>query len=94
MPLHYAVLGEVIHDQIHELDLVRTKGLPRKECCQRKATSTERTEIAQSLFASMPVRGGEFVQAKVARDEYLPLSASATARVGMARPEGFEPPTT
>jgi len=37
------------------------------------------------------------VSVKLARDEYLPLIASATARdqVGVARPEGFEhaPPT-
>ncbi len=30
---------------------------------------------------------------RLARDEYLPLIAIAQATVGMARPEGFEPPT-
>jgi hypothetical protein len=45
------------------------------------------------MFASMRVRDGEIVYAKLAREEYLPLLAAATARVGVARPEGFEPPT-
>jgi len=58
-----------------------------------RATDDERTEIAQNLFSGLWVRGGEIVVAKLARDEYLPLIASAEARVWMARPEGFEPPT-
>jgi hypothetical protein len=58
-----------------------------------RATADERTEIAQNLFAGIRVRGGEIVSATLARDEYLPLIASAEARVWMARPEGFEPPT-
>ena len=58
-----------------------------------KATAEERTEIAANLFASIRVRDGVIVSAKLARDEYLPLIASAEARVWMARPEGFEPPT-
>ena len=58
-----------------------------------RATEDERTEIAQNLFASLRVRDGQIVSAKLARDEYLPLLASSEARVWMARPEGFEPPT-
>ncbi|MEX1169334.1 MAG: recombinase family protein [Chloroflexota bacterium] len=58
-----------------------------------RATPDERTEIAQNLFAGIRVRDGEIVSARLARDEYLPLIASAEARVWMARPEGFEPPT-
>ena len=58
-----------------------------------RATADERTEIAQNLFASVRVRDGVIVSARLARDEYLPLIASAEARVWMARPEGFEPPT-
>ena len=58
-----------------------------------RATEDERTEIAQDLFSGLRLRDGEIVSAKLARDEYLPLIASAEARVWMARPEGFEPPT-
>jgi len=50
----------------------------------------ERTEIAQNLFASLRVRDGQIVSAKLAREEYLPLLASSEARVWMARPEGSE----
>ena len=57
------------------------------------ATEAERTEIAQTLFSAVRVRDGTIVSARLARDEYLPLVASAQARVWMARPEGFEPPT-
>jgi hypothetical protein len=53
----------------------------------------ERTEIAQNLFASIRVRDGLIVSAKLARKEYLALVASSEARVWMARPEGLEPPT-
>ena len=57
-----------------------------------KATPAERAEIAGSLFAEVRVRDDAIVSAKVAREEYLLLVASATARaqVGVARPEGFE----
>ena len=58
-----------------------------------RATDDERTEIAQNLFASVRVRDGAIVSVALAKDEYLPLIASAEARVWMARPEGFEPPT-
>ncbi|MEJ7747850.1 MAG: recombinase family protein [Candidatus Limnocylindrales bacterium] len=54
-----------------------------------KATSTERTEIAQSLFASMRVRDDQIVHVRLARDEYRPLVASSEARVGVARPTGI-----
>jgi hypothetical protein len=33
---------------------------------------------------------GQIVSVSLARDEYLPLMASAEAQVWMARPEGFE----
>ena len=61
-----------------------------------KATSAERAEIAASLFAEVRVRDDEIVRARLAHPDYLPLIASARARslVGVARPEGFEPPTT
>lgn len=55
-----------------------------------KATPDERTEIAQTLFASIRVRDKEIVSARLARPEYLALVASAEARVWMARPEGAE----
>ena len=60
-----------------------------------KATSTERAEIAASLFAEVRVRDQQIVAATLADEAYLPLIASATAGnpVGVARPEGFEPPT-
>ena len=60
-----------------------------------KAMPAERAEIAAGLFVEVRVRDDRVVGAKLARDEYLPLIASATARdqVGVARPEGFEPPT-
>jgi hypothetical protein len=56
-----------------------------------KATPTERAEIAAALFAEVRVCDDRVVGAKLARDEYLPLIASAVARgpVGVARPEGF-----
>jgi hypothetical protein len=55
------------------------------------ATPTERAEIAAGLFAEVRVHDDRIVSATLARDEYLPLIASATARdqVGVARPEGF-----
>ena len=60
-----------------------------------RATPSERAEIAGSLFTEVRVRDDRIVSARLARDEYLLLVASATARnpVGVARPEGFEPPT-
>jgi len=58
-----------------------------------KATEDERTEIAQNLFANVRVRDGAIVSAALARDEYLPLIASAEARVWMARPEVSESTT-
>ncbi len=63
-----------------------------------KATPTERSEICQTMFASVRVRDQVIVEAKLARpDDYLPLLASsaahARATVGLAPPDGFEPPT-
>ena len=60
-----------------------------------RATPQERQEIAGNLFAEVRVRDDRIVAATPARDEYRLLIASATARtqVGVARPEGFEPPT-
>ena len=60
-----------------------------------KAKPAERAEIAGSLFAEVRVRDDRIVTATPARDEYRLLIASATAhaQVGVARPEGFEPPT-
>jgi hypothetical protein len=60
-----------------------------------KATAAERAEIATGLFAEVRVRDDEIVRARLARADYLPLIALATARaqVGVARPEGLEPPT-
>jgi len=54
------------------------------------ATAEERTEIAQTLFAEVRVRDGRIVGARLARDEYKLLVASATAsdRVGLAPPDG------
>ena len=60
-----------------------------------KATTEERQEIAQTLFASVRVRDARVVSARLARDEYRPLIASAVANawVGLAPLEGIEPPT-
>jgi DNA invertase Pin-like site-specific DNA recombinase len=60
-----------------------------------KATPVERAEIVGGLFSEVRVRDQRIVGASLAHDEYLPLIASAMARnqVGVARPEGFEPPT-
>ena len=60
-----------------------------------RATPTERAEIVAGLFAEVRVRDGSIVAATPAREEYRLLLASAAARgqVGVARPEGFEPPT-
>ena len=56
------------------------------------ATPQERQEIAGNLFAEVRVRDDRIVSSRLARNEYLLLVASATARdqVGVARPEGFE----
>jgi len=53
-----------------------------------KASPEERHELAQTLFSEVRVRDDAVVSVKLARDEYLPLMASATARgqVGVARP--------
>jgi hypothetical protein len=61
----------------------------------RCATSEERAEIAQNLFSEVRVRDQSIVSARLTHDESLPLVASAEAsnQVGMARPEGLEPPT-
>ena len=61
----------------------------------RYATSAERAEIAQNLFSEVRVPDQSIVSARLAHDDYLPLiaSAEAHAQVGMARPEGLEPPT-
>ena len=60
------------------------------------ATASDRAELAGSLFAEVKVRDDEIVKARQAHPDYLPLIASAMARslVSVARPEGFEPPTT
>jgi len=54
------------------------------------ATPQERQEIAGNLFAEVRVRDDRIVSSRLARNEYLLLVASATARdqVGVARPEG------
>jgi prevent-host-death family protein len=54
-----------------------------------------RSNDAGALVPSRLVRDERIVAAKLAREEYLLLIASAVARaqVGVARPEGFEPPT-
>ena len=59
------------------------------------ATPQERQEIAGNLFAEVRVRDDRIVSSRLAQNEYLLLVASATARdqVGVARPEGSEPPT-
>ena len=57
-----------------------------------RATPEERAELAATLFAEVRVRDDRVVGARLARDEYIPLVASAVARgqVGVARPEGSE----
>lgn len=58
----------------------------------RQATPTERSDICQSMFASVRVRDREIVEAELADPDYLPLVASASARamttVGLAPPDG------
>jgi hypothetical protein len=57
----------------------------------------ERSEIAQELLAEVRVRDKAIVSVKLAREEYLPLVAVATARddVGGVPPDGHAgaPPT-
>jgi hypothetical protein len=57
-----------------------------------RPSQEERAEIAVSLFGEVRVRDDKIVGARLARDEHLPLIASATARspVSVARPEGLE----
>jgi len=57
------------------------------------ATPTERTRLAQALFAEVRVRDERIVEATLARDEYKPLFAAAiAAKVGREPPDGLEPP--
>ena len=61
------------------------------------ATATERSEICQTMFASVRVRDQVMLEAELARPEYLPLLDSSAANeravVSLAPPDGFEPPT-
>ena len=61
----------------------------------RLASPQERQVIAGNLFAEVRVRDDRIVAATPAHDEYRLLIASTTAAtmVGVARPEGLEPPT-
>ena len=62
----------------------------------RKATPKEREELANTLFTEVRIRDQAIVGATPANPAYLPLIALMTARndeVGMAPPDGFEPPT-
>ena len=55
-----------------------------------------RRHLCTVRFHLWRLRDDRVVGAKLAREEYLPLIASASARaqqVGVARPEGVEPPT-
>jgi hypothetical protein len=57
------------------------------------ATPAERGEIIRNLFSEVRVRDDEITESVLAREEYLPLVASAYARsrMGVAGEEGFEP---
>ncbi len=60
----------------------------------RKALPDERAELAQTLLSEVRVRDQRIVATHVARDEYVPLIAAGTVHsVGMAPPDGLEPPT-
>ncbi len=62
-----------------------------------RASAEQRAEIVGSLFDQVRVRDKRIDSVKLAREEYRPLVASATARqltvVGLAPPERFELPT-
>lgn len=61
-----------------------------------KATPEERATIAGTLLTEVRVRDQAIVAATPANPAFLPLIASMTARndaVGMAPPDGLEPPT-
>ncbi len=72
-----------------------------------KATPEERQDIVVALFGEVRVRGKNIVSATLADPQYAPLIASSEARrlrlmapeqespeeVGLAPPDGFEPPT-
>jgi hypothetical protein len=91
-----------------EADLVKIKGLLHDwKMLWDKANSQERADIVAALFGKVRVRDKAIVSATLADTQYAPLIASSEARrlrlvapapspdekVGLAPPDGFEPPT-
>ena len=91
-----------------EADLVKVKGLLHDwKSLWDKATPQERQDIVAALFGEVRVRDKAIVSATRADPAYAPLIASSEARrlrlvepaedeveqVGLAPPDGLEPPT-
>ena len=89
-----------------EADLVKIKGLLHDwKMLWDKATPPERADIVVALFGEVRVRDNAIVSAALADPQYAPLIASSEARrlrlvtpdrsdkqVGLAPPDGLEPP--
>jgi hypothetical protein len=71
----------------------RTATAANRAEAQARAKEERPTEIVQNLNSYVRVRGVVIIAAKLARGAPRPPITSAEARVWMARPEGFEPPT-
>ena len=91
-----------------EADLVRIEGLLHDwKMLWDKATPEERQDIVGALFGELRVRDKNTVSLTLTDQRYAPLIGSSEARrlrlvepagdedeqVGLAPPDGFEPPT-
>ncbi len=106
--LEASLSGGLEQPSYFEADLVKIKGLLHDwKTLWDKATPEERQDIVGALFGEVRVRDKNIVSATLADPSYAPLIASSEARrlqlvetaedgieqVGLAPPDGFEPPT-
>jgi hypothetical protein len=106
--LEASLTGGLPQPSYFEADLLKVKGLLYDwKVLWGKATAEERKDIMASLFGEVRVRDKDIVSATLADQQYAPLIASSEARrlrlvtpeagpdetVGLAPPDGFEPPT-
>ncbi len=106
--LEASLSGGLEQPSYFEADLVKIKSLLHDwKTLWDKATPEERKEIVAALFGDVRVRDKNIVSATLADPAYAPLIASSEARrlrlvapadadddqVGLAPPDGLEPPT-
>jgi hypothetical protein len=106
--LEASLSGGLEQPSYFEADLVKIKGLLHDwKMLWDKADSQERADIVAALFGKVRVRDKAIVSATLADQRYAPLIASSEARrlrllapsdavdeqVGLAPPDGLEPPT-